>query len=185
MNLYYFSFKAAERIFFAVYTKTPDRIYNTRSEIAINYLGVGAKNFEHYLEKLKKTGCIFKLDYKTNSQISSLVGAFLAGRQKNIDIPTAFLMGTEFEKTVWNKAKEIAYGAKLSYKQLAEKVSSEIGKPKAYRAVGTALGKNPAILLVPCHRIIKSSGEIGNFSSGIPLKKLLLRLEAENKTINP
>ena len=68
---------------------------------------------------------------------------------------------------------KVPYGKTVSYKGMA----GQIGKPHAFRAAGTAIGKNPLLILVPCHRVIKSSGEIGNFSSGVKIKKFLLDLE--------
>jgi O-6-methylguanine DNA methyltransferase len=79
------------------------------------------------------------------------------------------------------KASEIPYGSTLSYKELSFNVSQIIGKQNSYRAVGNALGKNPLIIIVPCHRIIKSNGELGYFSSGVEIKKALIGLEKEQK----
>ena len=81
--------------------------------------------------------------------------------------------GTEFEKKVWLALKEIPFGETRTYKWLAEKV----GKPKASRAVGQALGKNPLPLIFPCHRIIESDGSLGGYSGGIDVKRRLLDME--------
>lgn len=184
MNLNYFDFKTKDGDFYCIYKNDPSLSDSDPGKTSICYLGVGKNNFDDYLEKLRKTDDTLVPEYRKNSMISSAVNDFLSGKRKSIDIRTFFLTGTVFEQTVWNKAKEIDYGNKTSYKQLSEKVCSQAGKPKSYRAVGNALGKNPLILIVPCHRIIKSNGDIGNFSSGIPLKKKLLDLEAK-KDVNP
>ena len=84
------------------------------------------------------------------------------------------LIGTTFQQKVWKKIGEIPYGKNLSYKQIAE----EIGSPKAVRAVGTACGSNPIPLLIACHRVLASNGKLGGYGGGLPLKKLLLQLEA-------
>ena len=80
---------------------------------------------------------------------------------------------TKFEEKVYKETAKIPKGRVRSYKYIA----ARIGKPKAYRAVANALGKNPFAPGVPCHRVIKSDGTIGGFSSGIAMKKKLLRAE--------
>lgn len=82
-------------------------------------------------------------------------------------------VGTVFQRKVWNKISEIPYGELRSYKWIA----SEIGNINAVRAVGNAVGKNPVPPIIPCHRVIRTDGKLGGFSSGIPLKKWLLKLE--------
>ena len=81
--------------------------------------------------------------------------------------------GTDFQKSVFNNMKTIKYGKVLTYKELA----SKIGKPKAYRAVGNACGANRIPLVIPCHRVVSSSG-LGGFGGGIKRKKFLLNLES-------
>ncbi|GAB4546581.1 MAG: methylated-DNA--[protein]-cysteine S-methyltransferase [Thermodesulfovibrionia bacterium] len=83
------------------------------------------------------------------------------------------LKGTDFEKRVWLSLMDIPYGETRTYKWLAEK----IGMPKAARAVGRALAKNPFPIILPCHRVIESDGSIGGYSSGIDIKRRLLELE--------
>lgn len=79
----------------------------------------------------------------------------------------------EFYKLVWKNAQKIPFGKVWSYKKLACKIK----KNNAFRAVGLALGKNPVIILIPCHRVIKSDGSLGGFSSGLQYKKKLLKIE--------
>ena len=83
------------------------------------------------------------------------------------------MSGSVFEKKVWNAARSIPYGKTLSHGGIAE----ICGNPGAGRAVGNALGKNPVIIIVPCHRVIKSDGSPGGFSAGPGLKKKLLSIE--------
>ena len=83
------------------------------------------------------------------------------------------MRGTEFDHRVWLTLKEIPFGETRTYKWLAER----IGKPKASRAVGQALGRNPIPILLPCHRIIESDGSIGGFSGGVDIKRRLLDIE--------
>ena len=85
------------------------------------------------------------------------------------------LIGTEFQKKVWNEIKKIPRGSTLTYKELAKKID----KPRASRAVANACGKNPYPIRIPCHRVIGSNGKIGGYSAkgGIDKKISLLRDE--------
>jgi methylated-DNA-[protein]-cysteine S-methyltransferase len=80
---------------------------------------------------------------------------------------------TTFEKLVWQAARQIPRGQTRSYGWIAKR----IGKPNAARAVGQALGRNPIPILIPCHRVISSNGELGGFTGGIDIKQTLLNLE--------
>lgn len=83
------------------------------------------------------------------------------------------LIGTEFQQKVWHGLLTLKEGETLSYGALAARIK----KPKAARAVGSACGKNPIALIVPCHRVIASDGTLGGFSSDIGIKKRLLERE--------
>jgi len=80
---------------------------------------------------------------------------------------------TAFQREVWETTRLIAYGETRSYTWVAE----QIEKPRAVRAVGQALGRNPLPIIVPCHRVLTSNGKLGGFSGGIEVKKRLLHLE--------
>jgi methylated-DNA-[protein]-cysteine S-methyltransferase len=82
--------------------------------------------------------------------------------------------GTDFQKRVWRELETIAYGEIRSYSQVA----SAIGAPKAVRAVGAANGSNPIPIVIPCHRVIGSSGKLVGYGGGLPLKRRLLDLES-------
>ena len=85
------------------------------------------------------------------------------------------LIGTKFQISVWNFLKKIPKGRLKTYSQVAK----AIGKPRAVRAVATAVGKNPCAPKIPCHRVIRSDGSLGGYSGkgGIKTKKLLLKKE--------
>jgi len=83
------------------------------------------------------------------------------------------MQGTEFQKRVWQTLRTIAPGSTLSYSELA----SRIGNSKAMRAVGSANGRNPLCIVVPCHRVISADGTLGGFSAGLDAKRWLLRHE--------
>lgn len=88
--------------------------------------------------------------------------------------------GTDFQKAVWKATRSIPHGKTASYKQIAEM----IGRPKAFRACGNALNKNPLMILTPCHRVIASNG-IGGFGGGLKMKLRLLALERPETFSNP
>ena len=100
---------------------------------------------------------------------------YFAGKRKAFDLPLA-LAGTEFQVSVLEALRSIPYGETTSYGAIAK----QIGRPKAVRAVGAANGRNPIPIIVPCHRVIGSSGDLTGFGGGLDTKAELLRLEAEN-----
>lgn len=101
---------------------------------------------------------------------------YLDGKRKNFDFPYK-LTGTDFQIKVWESLKTIPYGETRSYKQIAE----QIGRPKAVRAAGTAMNKNPIAFALPCHRVIGANGGLVGYAYGLDLKKRLLELENKNK----
>lgn len=89
-------------------------------------------------------------------------------------------VGTDFQKSVWNELSKIPYGETRSYLQIA----NQLNNPGAIRAVGAANGKNPIAIIVPCHRVIGSSGDLIGFAGGLDAKSFLLSLEGVgNKNI--
>ncbi len=115
------------------------------------------------------------IDRYTN-RIKQVLDEYFAGTGKSFDLPYK-LEGTEFELQVWAKTQEIPFGQTASYSDIAK----AIGNPEASRAVGTALGKNHIPLLIPCHRIIGSDGELHGFAGGLEIKKWLLDHETRFK----
>jgi methylated-DNA-[protein]-cysteine S-methyltransferase len=107
------------------------------------------------------------------SRLFNELYAYFKGRLNKFKQEIKFISGTDFEHKVWLALKEIPYGETRSYKWIAEM----IGSPKAVRAVGQALKKNPLPIVLPCHRVIAFDGSIGGFSCGIEIKKWLLRHE--------
>lgn len=87
--------------------------------------------------------------------------------------PELYLEGTEFQQKVWDALLEIPANTTTTYADIAEK----IGKPKAVRAVGTAVGANPVAYLVPCHRVIRTDGTLGGYRWGLEVKKKMLAFE--------
>jgi methylated-DNA-[protein]-cysteine S-methyltransferase len=100
------------------------------------------------------------------------VEEYLAGKRTEFDLPFD-IRGTEFQKKVWKELSKIPYGKTCSYRDIAKKIQNE----KAVRAVGSANGKNPLSIVVPCHRVIASSGKLAGYAGGVATKTKLLDLE--------
>ena len=100
------------------------------------------------------------------------LGQYFAGKRTSFDVALD-LVGTEFQVKAWRALCRIPFGKTISYGQQA----ANIKKPKAFRAVGSANGKNPIPIIVPCHRVVASDGSLGGYSLGLKMKKQLLALE--------
>ena len=133
-------------------------------------------SLKDYIKKIiTSRNCLDKIpvNEKKLPSLERKVSGYMDGSLKDIGLEPIFLIGSEFEKKVWDAARNIPYGETLNYGNIA----GICGNPNAGRAVGNALGKNPVIIIVPCHRVIKSDGSIGGFSAGQGLKKKLLSIE--------
>ncbi len=137
----------------------------------INLSKISEAGFQSLLGKRFRKKPI-RNDEKLKSVISELLDYF-NGNQVNFKSLLDLRTGTIFQRSVWDKIAEIPHGELRTYKWIA----SEIGNINAVRAVGNAVGKNPVPPIIPCHRVIRTDGKLGGFSSGIPLKKWLLKLE--------
>ncbi|KJS83528.1 MAG: hypothetical protein JM58_12585 [Peptococcaceae bacterium BICA1-8] len=104
------------------------------------------------------------------------VSEYFRGQRQNFTC-SLDLEGTVFQKKVWQALREVPYGQTCSY----EDIASKIDNIKGVRAVGQANGKNPISIIVPCHRVIRKSGHLGGYSSGLDIKRFLLNWEEENK----
>jgi O-6-methylguanine DNA methyltransferase len=97
---------------------------------------------------------------------------YFDGQLSEFKTPIDVSEGTPFQNSVWMKLLDIPYGGTATYREIAEGV----GRPGAARAVGNAVGANPIPIVIPCHRVLASNG-LGGYSSGIDIKKVLLRVE--------
>lgn len=105
-------------------------------------------------------------------QLRTELAEYFAGKRAQFDVPVAF-KGTEFQQSVWTTLQTIGQSETTSYGELA----AAIGRPKAVRAVGTAVGRNPLCIVVPCHRVLASDGSLGGYVAGLERKRHLLTLE--------
>jgi methylated-DNA-[protein]-cysteine S-methyltransferase len=98
---------------------------------------------------------------------------YFDGARRFFDLPLA-MEGTPFQQQVWARLREIPFGTTVSYGELA----TELGRPDAARSVGHANARNPIAVIVPCHRVIGSSGQLTGYGGGLSAKRLLLDLES-------
>ncbi|SHN14872.1 methylated-DNA-[protein]-cysteine S-methyltransferase [Cyclobacterium lianum] len=111
--------------------------------------------------------------------IMAQLDAYFKGDLKIFDIPVG-IGGTEFQKSVWMQVNKVPFGDTVSYQHIARKLS----KATAVRAVGAAIGTNPLLVIIPCHRIIASTGELTGYAGGLWRKLKLLQLESRGKPGN-
>jgi methylated-DNA-[protein]-cysteine S-methyltransferase len=97
---------------------------------------------------------------------------YLAGRRKEFTSPT-HLIGTDFQKGIWEQLLRIPYGSTTTYGDIARRT----GHPEAQQAVGRAVGANPLPIIVPCHRVLGAESKLHGYAAGIATKEFLLRLE--------
>lgn len=113
----------------------------------------------------------------TNAVVASTarqLDEYFTGGRRNFDLPLD-LRGTDFQQQVWRSLPEIPYGETSTY----AKQAASIGRPRAIRAVGSANGRNPLSIVLPCHRIVAANGSLAGFAGGLDTKRWLLDHEAE------
>lgn len=102
------------------------------------------------------------------------IRAYLAGERRDFSFPVC-VRGTAFQRAVWEVTRAIPYGERRTYAEIAEAIGT-----RAYRAVGTALAKNPVPLFIPCHRVVGKK-DLGGYAFGIEMKRELLEMERANR----
>ena len=111
-------------------------------------------------------------------QVRRELDAYLTGRRRDFDVPTSLVLATPFQRTVLGHLPgAVAYGHRTTYGALAR----DIERPTASRAVGAALGANPLCVILPCHRVVASSGALSGYAGGLPAKEYLLALESDTE----
>lgn len=112
-------------------------------------------------------------------QAQQQLADYFAGKRREFDLPLDMSGGTAFQQSVWQALCSVPFGSTASYADIAR----QIGNPAAVRAVGAANGRNPISIIVPCHRVIASSGALTGYAGGLHIKKILLALEAEQQDL--
>lgn len=147
-------------------------VYIARDDLGITYLGSPLEDFEDLQDCFK--GVSLVRDDNAFQDLSEQMREYEAGRRTDFDLPLN-LIGTEFRLKVWNTLQSIPYGSVCTYTDIAD----IIAMPTAVRVVASAIGKNPIMILVPCHRVNGKDGKLHGFRGGLDLKVELQDLEAK------
>jgi methylated-DNA-[protein]-cysteine S-methyltransferase len=144
------------------------------SESGVCAVNLPAKTKNSFFDWLRKNFPGYELEESAskNEQIMGELAQYFRGR------PVRFRSkldprGTEFQRQVWSELRTIPYGSVITYKELAKRV----GRPEGYQAVGRANAANPLPIVIPCHRVVGSEGDLVGYGAGIQTKEYLLRLE--------
>jgi O-6-methylguanine DNA methyltransferase len=165
--------------FFVSSYKSPLSIY-TLVNSHRGVIRVGPKErAERRLARWKRDGIRLQRNGEYNAALARELDAYFGGKLRQFTVPLD-LRGTAFQLQVWKVLCDIPYGETLSYGEVAQAV----GKPKAARAVGQAVGSNPISIVVPCHRVVGSDGGLTGYGGGLHRKKALLDLESAVPTSN-
>ena len=130
-------------------------------------------------EKVILVGIVSKQDEPNqptalSAEVYRQLQEYFAGKRTVFTVPYA-LNGTSFQQAVWTQIAKIPYGQTAAYKDIAQ----AIDKPRAFQATGRAVGANPLAIIIPCHRVIGSKGELTGYAFGLEMKKSLLNLECQ------
>jgi methylated-DNA-[protein]-cysteine S-methyltransferase len=159
----------------------------TTSHIFIDYLDTPSGLLKIYAHD-KAISAITFVDHQEEDSTANALTAqaalqlteYFANARRTFDLPLA-PVGTVFQQQVWQLLCDIPYGETVSYSIIAQR----LGNPKAVRAVGSANGKNPISIIVPCHRVIGANGTLTGYAGGLARKSLLLRLENPQLSLTP
>ncbi len=144
-------------------------VYVLKDKSTVKRLSFRKKDIVDYVDKY---GVVVKNIKNDKSNVAKELRAYFDGKAKRFRTRVDYSEGTKFQKRVWDYLMKIPYGKLVTYGEIAKK----IGKPKAARAVGNAVGANPVPVIVPCHRVVATDG-LGGYSCGVRIKKNLLKLE--------
>ena len=115
-------------------------------------------------------------DHPVLMAAATQLSAYFLGERQAFELPLDLSAGTPFQISAWSTLRQIAWGDTISYGELARRM----GNPAAVRAAGTAIGRNPLCIFVPCHRVIGTNGALTGYAGGLHRKQALLQLEQGN-----
>ncbi|MDQ0429816.1 methylated-DNA-[protein]-cysteine S-methyltransferase [Planomicrobium stackebrandtii] len=152
------------------------KIHIAKTEKGLCCVGSPGESLEEFTAYFKKRfpSAILERNDRKLADYSQELTVYLEGSQQEFSLPTD-VQGTPFQQQTWQALKQIPYGQTLSYSEIAER----IGRPSAVRAVATAIGANPLLIIVPCHRVIGKNGTMAGYRGGLAFKRLLLDLETQ------
>jgi methylated-DNA-[protein]-cysteine S-methyltransferase len=167
MQIYYTNIQFVERPIYIAWTTQ-----------GLCYVGSFIEKFEHLQAwAIKAFKNVTFTEQVAESIYTKQLMEYELGVRQQFTCPV-HLVGTAFQKQVWQALQEIPYGETVSYATIANRIQN----PQAVRAVGGAIGKNPVTIIIPCHRVISKDGKLTGFRGGLEMKKSLLNLEKEQIT---
>ena len=168
--------KSAETIYWALLSHEQWTCYIGATEKGLCYVGSGNGSFDELEAWAGKRhpGSLLAEDGNRLAPYIDEINEYLEGKRTCFTIPFD-LRGTAFQHAVWKALCDIPYGEKRTYSDIAESIM----RPNAVRAVGTAIGANPLLMLVPCHRVIGKKGALTGYRGGLDMKTRLLELERQ------
>jgi len=140
--------------------------------LAASTIGLVRLEFEAHIQKLSSGPTQLRESKPALAPYVRELNEYFSGKRREFSFPLD-LRGTEFQLACWHALLEIPYGETRSYRYIAQ----AIGHPHAYRAVGMSNNRNPVAIVVPCHRVIASSGSLCGYGGGLKIKRKLLELE--------
>lgn len=149
-------------------------LYLASTSKGLCFVGSQNKPFEELVEWAEKRfpGIPLQKDTERLADYVEEMIEYLEGKRQNFNLPCDFT-GSDFQLAVWGALCEIPFGQTRSYSDIA----NLINKPAAVRAVGTAIGANPVLITVPCHRVVGKNGALTGYRGGLEMKTKLLELE--------
>src|SRR5690606_12157861 len=165
------------RIYWSIFEHGQWQLHIAKTENGLCYIGSPGDSFSElsvYIHKHFPAASLEQNDSLLSDSKQELT-AYLDGSQQEFSL-SADAAGTTFQQQVWEALHKIPYGQTVTYSEIAE----QIGKPSAVRAVASAIGANPLLITVPCHRVISKNGTIGGYRGGLDFKRFLLELETNN-----
>lgn len=160
-----------ESIYWTSFSHKEWTIFMAASEKGLCFVGTSKEAVVAWCQKHYKELVLVENPEKMD-EFKKQYEEYFTGKRVAFNIPMD-LQGTPFQKQVWRELLQIPFGNTTCYSEIANRINN----PKAIRAVGGAIGANPLLIAIPCHRIIGKDGRLTGFSAGIPLKRVLLQLE--------
>ena len=152
------------------------QLFLAKSAAGLCYISTPGEQFEDFSAKITKK-------FKGHEMVENPqalepyireLQEYFNGTSRTLSLPID-AKGTPFQEEIWQALQEIPYGTTVSYSEIAQRIN----RPTAVRAVGAAIGANPVLITVPCHRVIGKNGTMTGFRAGIDFKQFLLALEKE------
>lgn len=161
-------------VYWGTFTYEDWSMYIATTEIGLCYIGTPNKSVDELITAIERKfpKAILRKNQAKAEKYNDKLTTYLNNNVKSLHIPID-LVGTEFQLAVWQALLDVPYGMVHTYTDIAKAIE----RPTAVRAVGAAIGANPVLMVVPCHRVIGKSGSLVGFRAGMDMKIRLLELE--------